>query len=225
MESLLTDPLILSVTSYVKDYMKNYDASHDFAHIQRVVSLAHHIYSSLSPSEQSALDLKTIHLAALLHDVGDRKYLLPNQDPSTLISTLLLSHACSPPTLAHKIQQICLSVSYSTEVANPSHVQAVLEKYPELGVVQDADRLDALGAVGLARMFTFGGAKRARALQGSVDHIEEKLVKLEGMMKTAEGKRLARERTERLRRFQREWEEEVGFVERLGLGLGLEGKE
>ncbi|VBB75149.1 Putative protein of unknown function [Podospora comata] len=220
MEALLTDPLIISVTSYVKDYMRNYDASHDFDHIQRVLSLSHHIYTH-TPPQQQPLDLKAIHLSALLHDVGDRKYLLPNQDPATLISSTLLSLSC-PPSLAQKVQEICLAVSYSTEVKNPSHVQSILAKHPELGVVQDADRLDAIGAVGIARMFTFGGAKGSRSLQASVDHIDEKLVKLEGMMKTAEGRRLAGERTERLRRFRGEWEEEVGFVEKLGLSKGEE---
>ncbi|KAK4178345.1 hypothetical protein QBC36DRAFT_182876 [Triangularia setosa] len=215
MDALLNSPLIASVTSYVKDYMKNYDSSHDFDHIQRVLSLSHHIYSQ-SPSVQPPLDLKTIHLCALLHDVGDRKYIQPGEDPSTLISSVLRRFGCEE-TLAQKVQEICLAVSYSGEVKNPEKVQEVLAKYSELGVVQDADRLDALGAVGLARMFTFGGAKRSRSLQASVDHIEEKLVKLESMMKTPEGKRIAVERTERLRRYQREWEEEVGFVERLGL--------
>ncbi|KAK0745270.1 hypothetical protein B0T21DRAFT_430613 [Apiosordaria backusii] len=223
MESLLTDPLILSITSYVKTYMQNYDPSHDFDHIQRVLSLSYHLYSH-SPNNQSPpLDLKTIHLCALLHDVGDRKYLLPSQDPTTLITSVLLQYGCDP-SLAQKVQTICLAVSYSTEVKSPHHVLSVLAQHPELAIVQDADRLDALGAVGLARMFTFGGAKRTRSLQASVDHIEDKLVKLEGMMKTEEGKRLAGERTRRLRVFQREWAEEVGFVERVGL-VGREKEE
>ncbi|KAK4200679.1 hypothetical protein QBC40DRAFT_339624 [Triangularia verruculosa] len=218
MDTLLSDPLITSVTAYVKEYMKNYDASHDFDHIQRVLSLSHHIHSQTPPSTTGIppLDLKTIHLSALLHDVGDRKYLQPNEDPTTLIQSVLLSFG-SDETLAKKVQEICNAVSYSGEVKNPSHVQSVLAKHPELAVVQDADRLDALGAMGLARMFTFGGAKRSRDLQGTVDHIEDKLVKLEFMMKTEEGKRLARVRTERLRVFQREWREEVGFIEKLGL--------
>lgn len=67
------DSLVQSVTIHVKAYMQNYDASHSWDHIERVVSMAHHIYNHSDPAFQSTLDLRTIHLAALLHDVGDRK--------------------------------------------------------------------------------------------------------------------------------------------------------
>jgi len=71
MDTFADDPLVQAITAYVKEYMKNYDASHDFHHIRRVVGLARHIYSQTSNKDD--LDLRTIHLAALLHDVGDRK--------------------------------------------------------------------------------------------------------------------------------------------------------
>ncbi|KAK3360180.1 hypothetical protein B0T25DRAFT_515538 [Lasiosphaeria hispida] len=210
MDTFADDPLVQSVAAYVKDFMQNYDASHDWNHIQRVVGLARYIYSK--SENQADLDLRIIHLAALLHDVGDHKYLPPSaaSDP-TPITTLLLSLSC-PPSLAVTLQTICLGVSFSSEVKDPARVAALVARHPELAVVQDADRLDALGAVGLARMFTFGGAKGARDLQGSVDHVDEKLVKLEDMCKTEVGRGLARERTERLRLFQGWWTEEVGFA-------------
>lgn len=96
-------------------------------------------------------------------------------------------------------------------------MQEKLRQYPEIAIVQDADRLDALGAVGIGRAFTFGGAKgvhgmRVKGMQSTVDHFEEKLEKLEGLMKTGEGRRLAAERTERVRAFRRWWEEEGGGV-------------
>ncbi|POR38197.1 Uncharacterized protein TPAR_01605, partial [Tolypocladium paradoxum] len=72
----------------------------------------------------------------------------------------------------------------------------------------DADRLDALGAVGVGRAFAFGGA-RGRGLGDTVDHFEEKLVRLEGMMKTETGRALARVRTERIRAVQAWWREET----------------
>jgi uncharacterized protein len=225
------DPLIQSITTYVKAYMQNYDASHSWDHIERVVSLAHHIYTHSDPAFQATLDLRTIHLAALLHDVGDRKsvffslpspqpsltrhspsqrrYLQPNESPTTLIQTLLLSHSC-PPDLATKIQTICSGVSYSSEIKDPAHVQSLIATYPELAVVQDADRLDAIGAVGIGRMFTFGGAKTQRSMAGTMEHLDEKLVRLEGMMKTAVGREVARVRGERLRVFRGWWVDEVG---------------
>ena len=80
-------------------------------------------------------------------------------------------------------------------------------------MVQDADRLDAMGAVGIGRMFTYGGAKTARAMGGTMAHLDEKLVGLEGMMKTEVGKGVARVRGERLRAFRSWWVEEGGKVE------------
>ncbi|KAH8911964.1 hypothetical protein BR93DRAFT_41637 [Coniochaeta sp. PMI_546] len=204
---LHSDPLLSSAYTFVKSYMSNYDASHDLSHILRVVTLARHIYTRSPPSPP--LNLRLILLSALLHDVGDRKYLLPDQDATTLVSTTLISSGC-PPDLAATVQTICSGVSYSTEIKDPAATARLVERYPELGVVQDADRLDAIGAVGLGRLFTYGGARTGRSMRETMDHLDEKLVRLEGMMKTEEGRRLARERTERLMVFRGWWVEETG---------------
>lgn len=212
MDTFKNDTLIQAVTTYVKSYMSNYDASHDWSHIERVVGLSHYIYSK--SANKDSLDLRTIHLAALLHDVGDKKYLKHSEDPTTLIFSLLTSLSC-PSDLASKIQLICLNVSYSTETknpANPGFITSLIQEHPELAVVQDADRLDAVGAVGLGRMFTFGGAKTGRDMDGSMEHVNEKLVRLVDLAKTEVGRELMRERTERLRVFQGWWREEVGFA-------------
>jgi uncharacterized protein len=209
-KALHSDPLVKSATAYIRTYMSNYDASHSFDHIQRVVRLAIHVYLSLPPAQSAPLDPRAIILSALLHDVGDRKYISPGEDPTTLISSLLVSLSC-PVALASKVQEICLAVSYSTEVKDPAKTLEVLARHPELGVVQDADRIDALGAVGLGRLFTFGGSKTKRSMQEGMDHVDEKLLKLEGMCKTEPGRRMARERTERLRVFKEWWGEETGF--------------
>ncbi|OIW31491.1 hypothetical protein CONLIGDRAFT_559833, partial [Coniochaeta ligniaria NRRL 30616] len=204
------DPLLSASYAFTKTYMSHYDASHDLSHILRVVSLSHKIYlASSSPPSSPPLDLRTILLSALLHDVGDKKYLLPDQDASTLVSTTLLSLGC-PPDLAAKVQTICSGVSYSTEIKDPAANAALVAAYPELGVVQDVDRLDAIGAVGLGRLFTYGGARTQRSMRGTMEHLDEKLVRLEGLMKTGEGRRLARERTERLLVFRGWWGEEAG---------------
>ena len=109
------------------------------------------------------------------------------------------------------MQDIIDHISYSTELKDPKKVAAALQKHPELGIVQDADRLDAIGAVGIGRTFTYGGVKN-RGGDGGMEitlrHFDEKLLALEGMMKTGEGKKLARERTERLSVFKKWWEEE-----------------
>ncbi|RBR00986.1 hypothetical protein FVER53590_02857 [Fusarium verticillioides] len=196
------DVLIGKVTNYVEEYMSKYDASHDFNHIKRVLRLSQHIQSRTPSTRQ---DLVT--LAALLHDVGDKKYLRPGEDPSRMVASVLVSFG-APQALADTVQAICLGVSYSSEVKDPARTQALVGKYPELAVVQDADRLDAIGAVGIARTFAFGGAK-SRTLENTMEHFDDKLLLLEGMMKTEEGRRMAKERTERLRLMKAWWQEET----------------
>jgi uncharacterized protein len=206
--SFQVDEILLSkVRAYVEEYMGHYDASHDFNHIQRVVNLAHSLYAS---QPASSLSKDIITLSALLHDVGDKKYLKPGEDPSRLVHGVLTSFG-APEPLAEKIQAICLGVSYSSEIKDPERVVQLIAQHPELAIVQDADRLDALGAVGVGRAFAFGGAKN-RSLEDSIAHFEEKLVRLEAMMKTDAGKQLARERTERIRMMQAWWQQETAMV-------------
>jgi len=76
--------------------------------------------------------------------------------------------------------------------------------------VQDADRLDAIGAVGIGRLFAYGAARTSRTLGQSMDHLDEKLVLVRGRIKTDEGRRLADVRTERLWTFRAWWVEEAG---------------
>lgn len=211
-ETVDYEQLIKSVSFYVEQYMSQYDPSHDFNHIERVHRLALLI---LDRERQSATAARPqynetlLTLGALLHDVGDRKYLLPGQDSTTLVRDVLLERGC-PADLADKVQDLVLHVSFSSEKKDPQKVLDKIASIPELAIVQDADRLDAIGAVGIARCFTFGGAKMsARGLSGCVDHFEEKLELLEGMMKTGTGRQLARERTERLKVFRGWWESET----------------
>jgi uncharacterized protein len=82
-------------------------------------------------------------------------------------------------------------------------MREIISKHPELAAVQDADRLDAPGAVGIGRTFTFGVAKRAEGgMAGTIEHYTEKLEKLDGMMKTGTGREIVRLGTEVLRTFR-----------------------
>ena len=205
------EAIIEQSTAYVKDYMSHYDPSHDFSHIQRVLRQAKSIEASEKKRDPSlVLDGDLVTLASLLHDVGDRKYLKPGEDATTLVATYLKSIGCKETT-AEKVQLICSNVSYSNEQKNQAQVTKLCEEIPELRIVQDADRLDAIGAVGIARMFTFGGAKeQSRGL--SVIHFYEKLLLVEQMMKTETGKSLAREKTQRMEDFLQWWGDETGDV-------------
>ncbi len=218
----ISTPLITSTTSFVRTYMSqpHFDASHDYAHIQRVLGLSHHLLHVEQATHPSITYNPTIiTLAALLHDVGDRKYISPShtssEDLNTLVQRKLLSFGAETE-LAGAVQAVVSGVSYSTERKNPLLTQRTLLAHPELAIVQDADRLDAIGAVGIGRTFTYGGAKGSRGMEETIAHFTEKLEKLEGMMKTGEGKRMAKERTRRLREFRGWWEEESA------IGLGEE---
>ncbi|KAM3551012.1 hypothetical protein MY1884_007871 [Beauveria asiatica] len=197
------DALIARVTDYVKEYMSHYDGSHDFQHIQRVLRLAQHIQA-----RTPGTSLPVVTLAALLHDVGDKKYLQPGEDATRLVHAVLASFGAAD-ALAETVQAICLGVSYSGEARDPAGVAALVRAHPELAVVQDADRLDALGAVGIGRAFAFGGA-RGRGLDDTVAHFEDKLLRLEGLMKTPAGRELARERSARIRKMHEWWLLETG---------------
>ncbi len=137
--------LITKVAAYVEKCMSKYDGSHDFDHIKRVVGLAHHIHSQMTTSPPKSnipsppLDLDVITLAALLHDIGDRKYIEEGQDEKTMVRELLLGLGASPE-LAARVQTICLGVSYSSEIKDFDHVVGLIARHPELAVVQKGDQ-------------------------------------------------------------------------------------
>ena len=207
--------LVGAVTEYVKAYMAQYDGSHDFNHIRRVVALATHILERLPPpaaAGAAAPDRQVVVLAALLHDVGDKKYLRAGEDGTTQVRDVLLARGADP-ALAETVQAVCAGVSFSGEKRDPARVRALLAAHPELAVVQDADRLDAIGAVGIGRVFTFSGARSGGSMEDSVRHFHDKLLRVGDMMKTDVGREMAEERTRRMRTFLSWWEEE----ERLAL--------
>lgn len=110
--------------------------------------------------------------------MSDKKY-----DGSFQLDALLAERQL-PAEFAQKVCDVVHNVSYSNEAKNPKAVPGLVSRLPELGIVQDADRLDAIGAIGVARAFGFGCAKKPeRGLQGCVDHFDEKLFKLGDMMK------------------------------------------
>ena len=210
---------IRHIYTFAKQYFQDprFDASHDFAHVERVVTTALTILKTEEERRKRqalpALNPLSVVLGALLHDVEDKKYVTKadEQREGTLRKAVLdvgLSEA-----YAEHIQLLVEGVSYSSEVKNPEHVEKLVEAIPELAVVQDADRLDAIGAIGIGRCFTFGGAKRARSLVDSIQHFEDKLLKLEGMMKTEAGRAMAQERSNRIREFMGWWKDEVEMTD------------
>lgn len=227
-----TRALIAAMTAFVTERMAGHDPSHNPAHVHRVVSLAHTILEAERRAHpEHEYDETVVTLAALLHDIGDRKYLpaaeataaaeAAQTDPKRTVYRALVERGADR-ALAEKVQTVVANVSYSNEVRDPARIRRLIDEegYRELAIVQDADRLDALGAVGIGRCFTFLGAHGLKhvpaggrwEMDGAIDHFGDKLEKLEGMMKTDTGREMARVRTERLREFKRWWEEETSLA-------------
>lgn len=180
----------------VKEVYASFDASHDFEHIQRVLATAH----AIAATEPTANE-KIIELAVLLHDVSDAKYATSKDIEATILAQLLLSD-----DEQQQVKETIAAVSYR----GGYELEATTI---EMKIVRDADRLDALGAIGIARAFIFGGAHGSliynddeemhtyeseeayRAKDSAVvTHFHEKLLKLKDLMTTAYGKKLASQR-------------------------------
>jgi uncharacterized protein len=208
--------LFTSINRFVHAYMSQpgHDNSHDYLHILRVLSNANRILEvELKCNPSTTYDTSALFLAALLHDVGDRKYAKAGEDVENQISALLREHGADSE-LALKVQVIVKHVSYTHEVQNPEAVLSTLQRYPELAIVQDADRLDAIGAVGVARCFSYGAAKYPdQPMSRAIDHFDEKLYRLADMMKTKAGKDMAQRRKKVLVNFADEFglESELSF--------------
>jgi uncharacterized protein len=201
------------VEEYVRSAVEKHDSGHGWSHIERVVRLALHIHDF----EKSG-DAFTIELAALLHDIGDHKFAL--HDGPSEIHRILVREGVG--------QEIIDEVVSINENISFSKGRDDMPKSPELMIVQDADRLDAMGAIGIARAFNYGGFKgneiydpreqivnppslgATRSHSAStVHHFYDKLLILRGLMNTDTGRRMAAERhdfmIQYLEQFFREW--------------------
>ena len=196
--------------------MSQFDGSHDFQHVERVVSLALEIHKH----DSFNTDPFIIEMSAYLHDVGDAKYAKSNQTPLEIIKEFLTSrfgpkgsygtNLLNANTI-HSLSMICSHISYSKEMKmDPKEYESVLNAFPEIRIVQDADRLDAIGAIGIARTFCFGGHRNA-SLKTTLDHFDDKLLKIQDKMKTIRGKQLGIEKTRRLVLFKEWMHEECSF--------------
>lgn len=179
------------------------DASgHDFDHTLRVYHMATRL------AREEGADLQTVQLAALLHDVDDRKLSPETCEEKGRAVAFLRENGMDDGKIA-EIVDIISRISFSAQLPPPESIEGKC--------VRDADRLDAMGAIGIARTFAFGGSRGRRIhdplLQdenSSVQHFYDKLLRLKDTMHTATGRRLAQERDRFMRdfleQFYAEWE-------------------
>lgn len=174
------------------------DASgHDFSHIMRVKNMALHLSSFYGNN----VNLEVIFFASVLHDIEDPKL---SVKPKYFVSDFLGENGISQTIQTH-ILEIIRNMSYSSSVKG-KRVSTL-----EGQIVQDADRLDAIGAIGISRAFAYGGFKN-RLIEGSekttIYHFSEKLLKLKDLMNTPEAKRIAESRHRYIVEFLKQYQKE-----------------
>lgn len=216
---LSKNELLVAIREEVKAIFEGEGSGHDWWHIYRVTETAKTI------SKQENADIFLVELTALLHDLGDHKLFKEENAQEILICKLLKKYNCSD-TLINSVLSNVKSVSYKG--ANVDTTPNTIEGK----IVQDADRLDAIGAIGIARAFSFG-AHHNRLMyhpeqtpelhntfesyknsQGhTINHFYEKLLLLKDRMQTKTGKEIAQKRHQYmesfLKQFYLEWDGKI----------------
>ncbi len=211
--------LINLCEKYVKQTLAHAEGGHDWWHIHRVRKLA------VSIAKQEQANMLVVELAALLHDIADAKFNGGNEkEGPQMAADFLQSLGVDNEVIKHIVNII-------TYMSFKNSFEIVPFQSLEMHVVQDADRLDAIGAIGIARTFNYGGFKnrviydpaippqvytQKEAYKNStaptINHFYEKLLLLKDTIKTTYGKQLAEQRhafmQQYLTQFFTEWGEE-----------------
>lgn len=213
--------IIQNTISFVKKELINAEGGHDWFHVERVFKNAKLI------AKTEKVDRLIVELAALLHDIADPKF--HNGDESIApkkIKHFLTEQNCEKDCINHVIN-IVQNMSFSKNLEQKKKFIS-----PELKVVQDADRLDAIGAIGIARAFNYGGFKNRslynpnikpqlnltkevykKSTAPTINHFYEKLLLLKDKMNTVTGKKIAVKRHQfmetYLQQFYNEWNGKV----------------
>ncbi len=202
---------------FVKITLENAEGGHDYWHIYRVHKLAKHI------AQSEKADLFIVELGALLHDIADSKFYNGDETVGPSKAREFLESLKVDEEIISHVAKIIENISFK----GGKHKQEFKSK--ELDIVQDADRLDAMGAIGIARTFNYGGHKGREIYNPEVkpnlsmskeeyknstaptlNHFYEKLLLLSDKMNTSTGKSLAKDRHKfmetYLNEFYEEWE-------------------
>jgi len=216
------DKLIAETEKFVQGFFQDEGTGHDWWHTCRVRKLAVKI------ARKEKADLFIVEMAALLHDVGDYKLYNGNEEKGWKIVREFLNSLSISEEATNEIVQISSNISYMKSLSNKEDKKEKNESL-EFMIVSDADRLDAMGAIGIARAFTYGGfyhrpiydpcikpninisrEEYKKSNAPTINHFYEKLLKLKDTIYTAYGKKLAAERhyflEEYLKRFFAEWQ-------------------
>lgn len=198
------EKILKEAEEFAYQKMEKYDSGHDLWHTERVRKLA----SFINTVEQIA-DPFILDLASILHDAADSKFNGGDHKRFAAMEDFLDNEGLQD--LKQRITEVIANVSFSNKRPSGNLID------PVLLILQDADRLDAIGAIGIARAFNYGGFRNNPIYDpagpsgnpSTIGHFYEKLLKLKDLMNTLTGRRLAEERhliLERfLEQFFREW--------------------
>jgi uncharacterized protein len=218
----MTDAELVEETiTFVKETLQHAEGGHDWFHIQRVFN------NTMLIAKEEKIDVLVVSLGALLHDIADAKFHNGDESIGPEMATDFLSSLKVPKKLIKHVVNIINNISYKSGLDDGKRKKKRFNS-KELQVVQDADRLDAMGAIGIARAFNYGGFKNRKLYDPSIppnlkmtkeaykkstsptiNHFYEKLLLLKDKMNTKTGKKLAQERHEYmlkfLEQFYKEW--------------------
>ena len=185
--------IVDAAIKYIEVLFKDEATGHDFEHTMRVYRTAVDIANNYPEK-----NMFYIELAALLHDVDDDKIFSTGENENA--KKFLKSQKVEQKDIV-EIIKIINQVSFSkNKDKKPSSLEAC--------IVQDADRLDAIGAIGIARAFAYGG-RNGRPLQDSIDHFYDKLLLIKYRLNTKEAKDMAVKRHQVLLEFLKEYKREL----------------
>jgi uncharacterized protein len=217
MSPLTHNQLIEKTIEFVKSQLEGAEGGHDWWHIYRVWNNAKHI----ARTEQ--VDQTVVELGALLHDIADSKFHNGDEEIGPATARKFLEEQNTEPNIIEHVENIIRHISFK----GGNHIQSF--KSLELDVVQDADRLDAIGAIGIARTFNYGGhfgralydpkikpnlnmskEEYKKSQAPTLNHFYEKLLLLKDRMNTKTGRQIASQRHEYMQgfldQFFNEWE-------------------
>jgi uncharacterized protein len=211
--------IIQNTIEFVKKELKNAEGGHDWFHIERVFK------NTILISKEEKADVFVVSLSALLHDIADPKFYNGDETIGPKIAAEFLNSQKVNDTIITHVINIIKHISFKNSFSKTGKKFNSIE----LQVVQDADRLDAIGAIGIARCFNYGGFKN-RALYNpeilpnlsmtkeeyknssapTINHFYEKLLLLKEKMNTITGKKIAENRHQfmetYLAQFYDEWD-------------------
>jgi uncharacterized protein len=214
----MTDEQLIKLTkSFVKETLKNAEGGHDWFHTERVFN------NALLISKTEDVDVFIVKLGALLHDIADSKFYNGDETLGPKLAREFLFKQNVDSLVIEHVVNIIKHISFKNSFENKSEFSS-----KELEVIQDADRLDAIGAIGIARCFNYGGFKNRplydpdvkpnlnmtkeeykTSSSPTINHFYEKLLLLKDKMNTKTGRQIAEKRhkfmTLYLEQFYSEW--------------------